>query len=87
MAAAWAAHRDNVLFRQRVAETVTFPHAQTLDFDGLMRRVSSTSYLPKQGDPQFAVVSAAVRAVFDRHQSGGTVTMAYRTVAVCGRLD
>lgn len=87
MAAAWDAHRDNVLFRKSAAETVTFPHAQPLDFVGLMRRVSSTSYLPKQGDPKFADVSAQVRAVFDRHQAGGTVIMAYRTVTVFGPLN
>jgi SAM-dependent methyltransferase len=85
--ASWNAHLDNVLFRRGAAETVTFPHSHELDFDGLLRRTSSTSYLPKQGDPQFAHLAARLREIFDRHQSGGTITFAYRTVAIFGPLE
>lgn len=87
ISAAWNAHRDNVLFRQPGAGTVSFPHAQYLDFDGLLRRVSSTSYLPKHGDPPWAPMLGRLRAVFDQHQSNGRVTFAYRTIAVFGPLD
>lgn len=87
MASAWNTHRDNVLFRDRAAEVVSFPHAQQLDFDGLLRRVSSTSYLPKHGDPQWGPMQERLRAVFDQHQAAGVVTLAYRTIAVFGPLD
>lgn len=87
LAASWNTHIDNVLFRSGEAETVAFPHEHRLDFDGLLLRTSSTSYLPRQGDPRFADLAARLRVVFDRHQSGGKVTFAYRTVAVFGPLD
>ena len=87
LSASWNAHLDNVLFRHRAAEIVTFPHEHRLDFDGLIRRTSSTSYLPKQGDPQFADLAVRLRVVFDRHQSDGKITFAYRTIAVFGPLD
>ncbi len=86
MAAAWRTHLDNVLFRGRTAETVAVPHEQWLDFDGLMQRAASTSYLPKPDAPQFPALAASLRAVFDRHQRGGAVALAYRTVAVFGPL-
>jgi hypothetical protein len=87
MSAAWNAHLDNALFRKGAAETVWFAHDQRLDFAGLLRRVASTSYLPRRGDPSWAPMAASLREVFDRHQSSGVVTVAYRTVAVFGPLD
>lgn len=87
MAAAWNAHRDNVLFREGAADTAWFAHGQSLDFPGLLRRAGSTSYLPKPGDASFPELSDALRAVFDRHRRDGRVTMVYRTVAVFGPLD
>lgn len=87
MASAWNTHRDNVLFRDRAAEVVSFPHTQQLDFDGLLRRAASTSYLPKNGDPRFAAMATRLQAAFDRYQSTGTVTLVYRTIAVFGPLD
>lgn len=87
MAASLGAQTDNVLFRSARAETVAFPHAQLLDFAGLLRLTVSASFMPKPDDARFSGISARLREIFDRHQSGGSVTMAYRTVAVCGRLD
>ncbi len=86
ISSAWNAHLDNVLFRKGAAETVWFSHDQRLDFAGLLRRVASTSYLPNRSESSWAPMAVSLREVFDRHQSSGVVTVAYRTVAVFGPL-
>jgi SAM-dependent methyltransferase len=84
MASSVGAQTDNVLFPGGGGETVAWPNAQVVDFAGLLRRVGSNSFMPKRGDANFAATEARLRALFERHQSGGTVRIAYRTVAVFG---
>lgn len=87
LSASWNAHLDNVLFRDSASDKISFPHQHRLDFDGLLRRTSSTSYLPKQGDRQFAELAERLRVIFDRHQADGHIAFALRTIAVFGPLD
>lgn len=63
-----------------------FPNAQVFDFDGLRGRVMSASYVPMPGQPGYAGLLAGLRTVFDRHQAGGRVTMAYQTEVFHARL-
>ena len=86
LAASWSAHLDNVLFAPGEARMISSSHRQELDFPGLVRRTSSTSYLPKQDDPRFAAIEEGLREIFARHQAGGQVYLSYRTVAVFGLL-
>lgn len=86
MAASLGAQTDNVLFRGAPAETVAFPHAQSLDFAGLLRLTVSASFMPKPGDARFPEISDRLRGIFDRHQAAGAVRMVYRTVAVFGEI-
>ena len=54
-----------------------FPHAQTLDREGLIGRAASASYVPREGDG-FARLKALLEAVWDRdHDARGMVTMRY----------
>ena len=64
---------------------VVFANAQTFDFPGLRGRVLSASYTPAPGQPGHAELLAGLRDLFDRHQAGGEVTMAYRTELYVGR--
>lgn len=52
-----------------------FPSAQVLTLEGLLGRLTSTSYLPHQGDRANALRSE-VREVFTRFERDGTVEMA-----------
>jgi SAM-dependent methyltransferase len=61
------------------------PNRQLLDRDGLFGRAYSSSYV-QHGIADQASFNRALGAIFDRHQSGGTVEFVYRTVAVCIRL-
>ena len=65
------------LFSAAVLET--FPHAQTLDRDGLIGRATSASYVPRQG-PRFERLRLSLLDLFERMKDeAGTVRMRYQT--------
>jgi SAM-dependent methyltransferase len=57
----------------------TFPNEQLFDYDGLLGRVRSSSYMPDETHPAYARMAAELHALFDRHQTGGQVAMLYET--------
>ena len=60
-------------------EHAMFANAQSLDFDGLLGRLHSSSYAPLPGDPRHASMHAALRDLFDRSAENGRVAMLYDT--------
>jgi SAM-dependent methyltransferase len=65
----------------------TFPHAQTLDWQGLRGRVLSSSYVPVPGHPGHDAMFRELRHLFDEHRRDGRVTLEYETEVYWGRLD
>jgi hypothetical protein len=63
-----------------------YPNNQDLDFDGLRGRMESASYSPPKGHPNHLPMLEALRRLFDRFQSGGTIRMEYGTEAFLGRF-
>lgn len=59
---------------------------QLLDFDGLRGRLLSSSYVPAADDPARKPMLRALEALFDEHQQGGSVRLAYDTEVYFGRL-
>ena len=74
-------------FGDGLYERDTFANAQSLDFDGLLGRVLSSSYAPKAGDPAHAPLRAALRKLFDAHALQGHVSMDYDTRLYLGRVS
>ena len=68
-------------------EHAVFANAQSLDFEGLLGRLHSSSYAPLPGDPAHASLHAALRDLFDRFAENGRVAMLYDTHLYLGRLD
>jgi SAM-dependent methyltransferase len=60
------------------------PNEQRLDREGLVGRLLSSSYSPREGDPGHGETFAELRALFDRHAEGGEVAMLYETVMILG---
>ena len=60
---------------------------QRLDLEGLTARVLSSSYIPGEGHPRHLPMLDALGRVFDEHESGGTVRIAYRTTLHVGTLS
>lgn len=61
------------------------PNEQRLDREGLVRRLASSSYAPKPGEPTHDPTYAELEALFDRHAEGGEVVMTYTVVVILGR--
>lgn len=66
------------------AERALFPHAQTLDRDGLIGRALSVSYAPRE-PAAVERYRADLGAVFDQFQQGGAVTLRYQTAVYTAR--
>ena len=73
---------DPAPFEERV-----FDMQQEFDYAGLEGRLLSSSYAPGPGHPKHEPMLAALRRVFDVHQSGGRVAVDYKTRVYFGRLE
>jgi SAM-dependent methyltransferase len=62
-----------------------FANRQVLDLQGLEGRLMSSSYAPQPGEPQHEPLIAGLRRLFERHQDGGKVVFAYRTLVFYGQ--
>lgn len=63
-----------------------FESQQVFDLEGLTGRLLSSSYTPEPGHPNHQPMLEALRAVFDRYQVGGKVTLDYATTMYFGHL-
>ncbi len=59
---------------------------QTLDHDGLVGRLCSSSYAPKEGHPNFAPMIAEIARIFSTYAENGNVRMEYATQMYFGHL-
>ena len=66
--------------------TETFDNEQVFDFDGLRGRLTSSSYAPQPGHPNFEPLMRELEALFRRYERGGRVVVAYDTKVFYGRL-
>ena len=57
----------------------TFNNTQHFDFDGLMGRLNSSSYVPGRDDPRHMAMARRAQEIFAAHQKGGTVAFEYDT--------
>ncbi len=63
------------------------PNFQEFDFDGLVGRLRSSSYAPKESHVNYAPMMAALRELFDANQKSGRVRIEYTTQIYFGRPD
>jgi ubiquinone/menaquinone biosynthesis C-methylase UbiE len=68
-------------------QIATFDNAQRLDFEGLLGRMQSSSYVPKENQPQYPEMVNQLRSLFETHQSEGTVSIEYDTNVYYGQLE
>lgn len=64
----------------------TLVNSQRFDFDGLKGRLMSSSYAPEAGHPKHDGMIAALREIFDTHQTDGEVMFAYDTNVYAGHF-
>jgi ubiquinone/menaquinone biosynthesis C-methylase UbiE len=72
-------------FQKGEYSTFALPNSQVLDFDGLLGRLLSASYMPPPTEQEkFARLVEDVRSTFDAHCVRGTVTLLYDTTILLG---
>jgi SAM-dependent methyltransferase len=59
---------------------------QILDFEGLKGRLLSSSYTPKENEPNYQPLLGALKELFDKYQDDGKVTMEYKTKMHYGKM-
>jgi SAM-dependent methyltransferase len=67
-------------------QSAKFANHQHLDWEVLRLRLLSSSYTPPEGDARHAPMLAELRAIFDRHNAAGRVTIEYETELFYGPL-
>jgi SAM-dependent methyltransferase len=76
----------STLFGGGEIRRATFDNEQVFDFDGLRGRLTSSSYSPEPGHPNFEPMMRELEALFRRHQRAGSVVVTYDTKVFYGRL-
>ncbi len=76
----------NALFGEGRFHMKSFDNEQVVDFDGLKGRLTSASYAPTPGHPNYEPLMRELAALFDRHQRDGRVRIEYDTKVFYGRL-
>jgi SAM-dependent methyltransferase len=67
-------------------ERHVFPSQQVFDFEGVGRRLLSSSYAPASGHPNHEPMLVELRAIFDAHHQSGRVRFEYETEVYLGRF-
>lgn len=63
-----------------------FPNSQDLTLEGFEGRIVSSSYIPQPGHERFRQMQSELRHLFEKHQSGGIVTVEYDCVVCYGQI-
>lgn len=68
-------------------QVTDFANAQIFDWDGLLGRTLSSSYIPMAGHPNYEPMLEALENLFQTHQEQGQVTFSYDTRVYYGQLQ
>lgn len=71
-------------FHRGQCREFSLPNHQTCGFDSLKGRLLSSSYIPREGHPDYAAMLRQLEEIFNRHQDGGQVTIEYDTLIFIG---
>ncbi|NHJ47033.1 MAG: class I SAM-dependent methyltransferase [Asgard group archaeon] len=64
----------------------TCENSQIFDYEGIKGRLLSSSYSPKENEPNFLPLIADLKTAFDNHQIKGKVKMEYNTKMHYGKM-
>lgn len=64
-----------------------FGNKQVFNFEGLRGRLSSSSYVPNEGQPGYEPMIADLRLLFDRYQEENLITIHYDTKVYAARVE
>ena len=67
-------------------EKFFLPNEQLLDYDGLLGRAASASYLPSEGQVGFEEMKQYLLDLFNKYEQNGIVRMRYSTTMFLGKI-
>lgn len=73
-------------FAPNAYSLASFDNHQVLDWQGLVGRLGSCSYVPHNGEPGYEPMLADLRSIFAAHQTAGTVSVDYETLVYYGQF-
>lgn len=65
----------------------TFHYEQRFDFEGLIGRITSSSYMPNESDENFPQLRKSIVDLFNAHKQNEMVTFAYNTFLYIGQIN
>lgn len=66
-------------FFQKDFRTAVFSNCQVFDFEGLLGRVTSSSYMPAPADPGFPQMKSELKILVAKHAENGKIVILYDT--------
>jgi SAM-dependent methyltransferase len=73
-------------FAPNPVHTAAFENRQVLDYDGLLGRLRSSSYVPAEGQSGYPEMLEELERIFREHEDGGRVGIEYDTRVYFGLL-
>lgn len=73
-------------FAPSVYRIETFYNQQLFDFDGLLGRLLSSSYMPTENEEGFEAMKKDLISLFDRFQENGQIKIEYDTLVYSGQF-
>ncbi len=67
-------------------QVACFEYVQLFGYDGVKGRLESSSYVPEAGHPDYQLMLAELRRIFDQHQENGVVAIEYDTRMFYGKI-
>ncbi len=67
-------------------EEAVFKNKQIFTLDGVLGRVSSSSYTPKQETEEFKMIEKEIVKAFNQYSAGGLIEFNYNTVVYSGKI-
>ena len=66
--------------------TATFDNVQEFDFEGLLGRLTSSSYMPHEGHASYNNMAKALRSLFAKYEQDGRIQILYDTRVYLAQL-
>ncbi len=74
-------------YKPNQIQSLTFENDQVFDFQGLLGRVLSSSYVPTEAQSGYSEMLIALQSLFNKHQINRTVGIEHKTRLYFGQLS
>jgi hypothetical protein len=76
----------SIMFPNWIFRKFTLPNYQHLNFEGLLGRICSASYMPQPKEQFYPEMKSELKGIFEKYQENDQVTLIYETNVYLGSL-